>query len=477
MAAATAPGRRKWWLFGLSALLLLAGALGSAYLWFRLPPPPDPPEIPLEGMEREVAEVVQLQRQSVAEEPRSGEAWGRLGRALLANDRHPGIALVCFRQAERLEPKEPRWPYFSAGLLLNEGKQDEALALLRRAVALCEQAGESNSAPRLLLAETLVALGQLETAEKHFRQVLAQDPNDLRAHFNLGVLALERGAWQECRTHLERCVAAPQARKKAAALLATVCVRLGDRRGADRYSDLAARLPKDFAWTDPFHYENLPFVKRKRDRYRLAEQLEAEGKYPQAVDILKGLAEAYPDDYLPQLMLGKVLPQMGQFQLGEKYLHKARELAPDKLQVPYLLGLVYFKQGEALQRARPGEAKALFEKSVRYARQALDLKPDYGFAHMCLGRSFLALGRRAEALAAARQAVHCNPEYADNHLFLGTVLLEENNLREARYYLEQARLLAPPTDRRPEGALEELRAREAKQGAEQGKPAAGGGPG
>jgi tetratricopeptide (TPR) repeat protein len=469
MTTATVPGWRVKWVFVLPALALAAGALGIAYLWLQPPPPREPPQIPLEGIEREVAEVIELQRKRLAEEPGSGKAWGQLGRSLLANDVHPDISLVCFQEAARLEPKEPRWPHFSAGLLLNQSKRAEAAALLRRAVALGEEAGETNPAPRLLLAETLAGLGRSEEAEKHFRQALALDPDDLRAHFNLGVLALERGELGPCRAHLERCLASPQARKKAAALLATVCARLEDKASAERYSRMAENLPKDLNWSDRFLAENVPFVKRKRERYRVGEQLEAEGKYAEAADLMKGLVEAYPKDHLPHLILGRLYAQMGQFQLGEQYLLKARELAPDKIQAHYLLGLVHFKWGSVLwEKGGREKAKALLERSVRSSRRALALRPDYGFAHMCLGRSLAYLGRRGEALAEAREAVKCNPEYADNHLFLGQMLLEENHLGEARRSLEQARLLAPPKDSRAELALKELSAREAKQGAKKG---------
>src|SRR5262249_38708898 len=78
------------------------------------------------------------------------------------------------------------------------------------------------------------------------------------------------------------------------------------------------------------------------------------------------------------------------------------------------------------------------------ARQALALKPDYGFAHMTLGLSLKRLGQRAEAVDALRQAVRCTPEYAELHFYLGEALAEDGQTSEARRRLEQALRLAEP---------------------------------
>jgi tetratricopeptide (TPR) repeat protein len=255
--------------FVLAVLLLLAGAVG-AYLWWPSGPAA-PPEIPLDGVEPDVARAVRVARAAVVKEPRSAASWGLLGRTLLANEMNTDISLVCFLEAERLDPKDPRWPYFAAGDLLNLGKGAEALPKLRRAVELCAPNDKTQLTARLWLAETLRTLGQLDAAEDQFQKVLAAAPNEPRAHFGLGMLAYERGQWPACRTHLEKCVGSPHARKKACVQLATVCERLGDKQNADRYADLAAHLPNDPGWADPFVAENFRLAKRKRDQDRYVE--------------------------------------------------------------------------------------------------------------------------------------------------------------------------------------------------------------
>lgn len=441
---------------GLTILLLLAAAGGGAYVWLRAP---DVPDVPLEGQETEVADKVNDARAALVKAPRSAANWGHLGQVLLANEISADVAAICFLQAERLEPDNPRWPYFAGALLQHDlNRPEEALPKLERAAELADAAAEPNFAPRLFLAETLIAEGKIDAAQAHFKKVLAADRHNPRAHFGLGLLAYARGDWQRCRAHLEACLGSPEARKRASVNLALVCERLDDREAADKYARLAAAAPKDFDWSDPYVVEYLHLAVRSRDRYKAVETLEAQGQFARATNILHILLADHPEDYRPHLMMGRIQGQMGQYASAERHLIKARQLAPDKIQVHYLLSLTYYQQGEAL-REKEGitpRVKALYEGSAQSARAALAIRSDYGYAHMSLGVALARLGDRAGGLAELRQAVHCNPEFADNHLFLGEALAEAGDDAGARGQFEQARLLANPNDPRPKAALDKL---------------------
>lgn len=451
----------RWRLLGLIVMLGIAAAGGAFCFWTRHPPIP---EIPLEGQEPEVADAVTSARANLIAHPRSSQAWGMLGRVLLANEFRLDVALECFGNASRLDPQNPRWPYFSAGILsVDQGQPKEAVVQLMRAVQLQKNESSPPAAPRLMLAELLTLLGEGKQAEGHYYTVLNVDPDNVRAHYGLGMLAAGHGDWELSRTHFEACLNSPEARQKAAAQLAAVCVHLEDQQGATRYATLAAHMPKDFNWTDPYVAEHMQLAVRKRDRYHTVESLEAQGKFDQAVQILMRMVAQSPDDYLPHLTLGRILPQMGQLEKGEEHLLIARRLAPDKIQINYLLSLIYFNRGEAIARQRPGDteqAKELFEQSAASAREVLAQKPDYGFAHMSLGLALRQLGQRDQAIAEFREAVHCNPEYADIHLFLGETLAQASDFAEARFHLKQAKLLASPSDPRPQAALDQLSAQQ-----------------
>jgi tetratricopeptide (TPR) repeat protein len=205
-------------------------------------------------------------------------------------------------------------------------------------------------------------------------------------------------------------------------------------------------LPKDLEWVDPLVNEYLQYAVKKRNRYRLAESLQSAGRYADAAAVARPMTTEYPDDYLPALLLGQCLAQMRDYRGGEAAFRQSLRLAPDKVQTHYYLALLLFQEGEELSKqgdAGKTRAEALFREAESSARQALAVKPDYGFALMAQGLSLRQLGRRTEALVALRQAVRCNPEFTELHLRLAETLADDGQNAEARGQFEQALRLAP----------------------------------
>jgi tetratricopeptide (TPR) repeat protein len=431
----------------LAAILFGTVAAGAALYFghFRPAPPPTPPDAEPDENDPAVATAVRIARDRVLKQPTSAQAWGDLGEAFLANELEEK-SKVCFARAEHLDPANPRWPYFQSAPLLNQGDRPGALPYLRRAAELCDARQESTSTPRLLLAETLLALGQLNEAEAEFASVLGREPDSVRAHFGMGLLASAREDWEASRGHLLRCLGNPQARRKASIQLTAVSQRRGDEDSADKFRAQADRLPKDIDWVDPYVAEYLTWAVKKRVRYRLVEQFEAAGRSADAVAVLQPMAEEYPDDYLPHLTLGKALGQTGNYLRAERALRRARQLAPDKAQVHYYLSLILMMEGQEASRQQDSErARKLWREAVDEAREALAITPDNGFAHMSEGLSHKYLGARVEAVAALRRAVHCNPELPELHFYLGEMLAEDGQDAEARNHLHEA-LESGPAD-------------------------------
>src|SRR5438067_9748424 len=128
-------------------LILAFLALGyGVHLWRREPPETAPPTIDLRGADPVVAQAIEQARTEVRQQPRSAVAWGRLGTLLAVHD-FADPATICFAQAERLDPIEPRWPYFH-GITLQKEDPSAALPFLHHAM---EQFG-NEAAPRLRTA-------------------------------------------------------------------------------------------------------------------------------------------------------------------------------------------------------------------------------------------------------------------------------------------------------------------------------------
>jgi tetratricopeptide (TPR) repeat protein len=85
----------------------------------------------------------------------------------------PEPARSCFAQAERLDPRDSRWPYFLSHAWKVEAPA-RAIAHLRRAVQLC---GNDLETRRLRLATVLAEDGQWNEAEQEL-QALLRDKRD-----------------------------------------------------------------------------------------------------------------------------------------------------------------------------------------------------------------------------------------------------------------------------------------------------------
>jgi len=136
-----------------------------------------------------VAAVVEQGRAQVQQSPHSAEAWGKLGMVLLVHQFQPQAA-ICFDQAEKLDPREPRWPYFQALEALLRTDLQAARGKLERAVSLC---GDEWDGPRLSLAEVLLGLEDFDEAQRHFSLLIEKNPRHARAHLGLARVAVKRG--------------------------------------------------------------------------------------------------------------------------------------------------------------------------------------------------------------------------------------------------------------------------------------------
>src|SRR5262249_7084087 len=181
------------------------------------------PSLDPSGVDPAVLRLVQAARSAVVEAPRSAEAWGRLGKILLAHGFFDQ-ALTCFSRAEQLDPGEPRWPLHQ-GTTLCQGDPEAAIPKLRRAAVLCDN---TSDAPRLRLADVLLGQGRVREAEEQWRRLLSQEPGHARAHLGLARLAYQRGNLEESLSYLNFSLKGARTRKAAHLLLAEIHQRRGD---------------------------------------------------------------------------------------------------------------------------------------------------------------------------------------------------------------------------------------------------------
>lgn len=444
--------RKRW-----AWLVLAAAALAVAAWWWRREKSEAPtvPEVQLPAdAEAPFVEAVAGTRQIIVHRPGDAAAWGRLGELLLANG-CPEQAEPFLAQAEKLQPNEPRWPYYQAIPLLLRNRE-AAIPYLQRTVALCDQYDPDAVTPRLTLAEVYLEKGDLDAAEPLCRQVLERQSNNPRAHFNLGVIALERNDLESSVTHLTRAAGSPFARKRAYVQLAAVYQRRGDRALAETCSRQAQQARPDLPWQDPYVGDYQHLAMGRQHDFLTAERLDQEGRLAEETKLLMTIADERPDDR-SYVALGVAFAKMKNYPAAEEVLRRALKQSPDKINAHFALGVVLFHKGEQAQAADSKGAADLFRSSAASERRVLELKPDHAMAQMVLGMALNNLGDKEHGIAALRSAVRCRPELAIAHLRLGEALAAEGQKAEALRHLRFAVELSPPEDPHPREALARLR--------------------
>ena len=404
-------------------LLLLAGLVGvgaglavAAYLAWK-PRPPVPPEVDVTGADPEVVQAVDDARAGVLRRPRDAAAWGRLGMVLRAHD-FAEPANRCFAEAERLDPRDPRWPYLR-GLTLLLTEPDAGIACLERAVARC---GTEPPAPRLRLAEALLTQGRPDEAEEHFRRVLDAEPDNARAHLGLARLAFGHDDLDGCLAHLRVAETSPPGKLAARELLARVYRRQGDRAALRKLGSEADRSVVP-AWPDPFVAEVEGLQVGLSVRLARAHQLFQDGRGAQSVALLEEIVADRPDAEQAWLLLGRVLVRLNRLAAAERILRRSLELAPESVEGWFLLGATLHGLGR-----RPEAAECF--------RKAASLKPDYALAHFNLGLCLKEQGDVPGAIKAFRATLRAKPSHAPAD-------------RELRALLSGRQPPEPPEPRRP----------------------------
>lgn len=388
----------------------------------------DPPAVRTDGLDPAVARAIEAARQDVLRSPRSAGAWGRLGTVLLAHEL-PAEANACLAQAERLDPREPRWPYLQS-LSLVSGRPDEAAAKLRRAVELAGDAKDAPDAPRLRLAELLLDLGRVDEAEAQYRAVLRRDPRNPRAELGTARVAAARGDLHGCLSALRRPARDGRTRRESLVLTAQVQQRRGEAEAARRTLRDAAAAPNPAPWPDPWQEEVTAARVGRQASIDRANALLAQNRAADAAQLLRQAVKDHPDSDLAWLLLGRALLGAGDAAGAEAAFRESARLAPEAAGPQYHLGIVLLAG-----KQYPAAAAAL--------ERAVTAQPDFAPAHVNLGRCRLLIGDRGGAVAALRTALRHDPNAADAHEMLGTVLAAEGKRAEAIEHLRSAVELNP----------------------------------
>lgn len=254
--------------------------------------------------------------------------------------------------------------------------------------------------------------GDLETAERCYRQLLDADPNYAPCLSNLASIVARRSP-DEALGLYARAVDADPTLTDAHFNRGNLFRRVGRMRDAIFAYEDALRLAPDA----PAPLINLGLA------------LTDFGDWPRAVECFARATVIAP--HLPDaiMYLGDALARVGRISEAVLAFREATSRFPESARAHHNLGIHLAATGA------PDEATGAFERAV-------ELKPDYPEAHNGLGVALESVGRADDAQRAYREAVRFRPEFADAWSNLGTSLGEQGRSGEAVETLRHALTLA-----------------------------------
>jgi Flp pilus assembly protein TadD/peroxiredoxin len=234
--------------------------------------------------------------------------------------------------------------------------------------------------------------GYLEQAAESFRQVIAENPENAEAFYNLGTLYLRSNQPAEARQNLAQTV------------------------------KLRPNYPE--AWN------NLGMLSAQ------------EGQADEAIRDFRRSLELRPDYSTALLNLGNLYRRQGNFQESERLLLQALRISPDDPEINYSVGMLYARQEQ-------------IEKASEYLQKAISLRPDYPDALNNLGVLLVQKGRNSDAEETFRTCIGVAPDFDQAYLNLARLYVMLDEKDKARDVL-QALLRLQPQHRLAQQALEML---------------------
>ncbi len=234
--------------------------------------------------------------------------------------------------------------------------------------------------------------GDLDTAERLYRDILAHDSRQPDAWHLLGLVYYTRGQYAEAIDHIERAIALDGAQASFHNHLAEALLVSGRSVDAESSCRRGLALQPEFA----IGHNTLGTVLAVRSRID-----EAIASYRRAIGLSPRFAQAH-------FNLGQALESQGATSEAEASYRRALVANPDYALALHALAMML------LQQKRHADAAELY-------RRVVTLQPDHAEAHCNLGSALNALNRPAEAISCFERALALSPRLAEAHFNLGFI--------------------------------------------------------
>ena len=296
--------------------------------------------------------------------------------------------------------------------------------------------------------ELALRSGDLDRAERHFRQVLALDPKSAGANANLGVIFMRRKQWDKAVSSL----------KKAERLAPKISgIRLNLGLAYYRQTMYAAAVPM---------FESV--VKDQPDlsqaRYLLGLCYFFTNKWAEATDTLERLWGEQSLNLMYLYVLDISAHNAGRSDMDQRAFQRMNEIGRDTPEFHLLIGKAHLNNDEyddaiaEFQKAAQGNAtmpflhyhlgiaymhKQNYEAAANEFRQDIAIEPDVAFNYDRLGVLHAMQQNDAEAEKNFRHAVELDPRIPSSQFGLAKIYLRQKKYPAALAALDAAERLAP----------------------------------
>ena len=330
-------------------------------------------------------------------------------------------------------------------LLLDERHEDALLAWERALTAEPDHAPTRDvvGQVREVLATRAARRGDFDGAARYWRAALAERPGEARILRNLALAEERLERWQEAGARWEELTRLWKKERRSGRR---------DEDGAESRQRLAVayrHLASAYDAADDIHAATrtlehaLNFDPSQVDvRLRAAELYLESEEYGRAIEHLRRVLDARPDDTRVLVDLGSAYDLKGDDRQAETHLARALALEPENPAVKATLAGVYHGRGHRLvDTGRTEDALVEF-------RRALELDPDFPEHYECLGDAHLRLGQRAAAKEMFARGLARHPDDPKARVAVGRTYLEHGYTRDAeKLFREALRLYDAPVSR------------------------------
>jgi len=354
-------------------------------------------------------------------------------------------ALDIYTQLVEHYPQSYAGHYYIGKILFAKGNTEAAERELKKTIELAPDLEE----PRFELIRIYESRGNQKESIRLYREILGNDPDNIRAGMALAVLHYRGGRTDEGDALLSSIGRRSMSDRRILSAIVKVYLDPGDYEGAVMILDGMAKGAPDnpgIHFLSGVAYDGLDqseeaiaaFLKVPADSkfyenavVHIAFLYQKLERVDDGIEFLQGVIRTVPDNPEFHLHLGTFYESVENYARAEDILRKGLSLDPENPRLHFRMGVVYDKWGRK-------------EDSIQAMKTVIRLDPKHANALNYLGYTYADLGKNLdEAERLIKEALKHKPDDGYITDSLGWVYYKKGRYEEALKYLERAASIVP----------------------------------